>query len=127
VLAGLLDSVTACSRKGRTISNVPGTTIGKRRLCRWGWTPLFPLAKASAHASTSHLTISIMQDLRRKADDRNADEFYFAMEHRRTKAGVDIGRCAITVARRSLDPSVILIADVFELLTQDGGEQTWAG
>ena len=68
-----------------------------------------------------------MQDLRRKADDRNADEFYFAMEHRRTKAGVDIGRCAFSAACCSLEPSFILIADVFELSTQDEAEQTWTG
>ena len=51
------------------------------------------LASALVFAAPNESNRAV-QDLRRKADDRNADEFYFAMEHRRTKAGVDIGRCA---------------------------------
>ncbi len=33
-----------------------------------------------------------LQNLRRKAEQRNPDEFYFAMERKRTKGGVTAGR-----------------------------------
>lgn len=35
-----------------------------------------------------------VQNLRRKAEQRNPDEFYFAMERRRTSGGVVAGRSA---------------------------------
>lgn len=34
------------------------------------------------------------QTLKRKAEERNPDEFYFAMENAKTKDGVHDGRCA---------------------------------
>ena len=35
-----------------------------------------------------------MQQLQRKAEDRNPDEFYFAMQRSQTKDGVHVARCA---------------------------------
>ncbi len=35
------------------------------------------------------------QVLKRKAEERNPDEFYFSMEKKRTKDGVHDGRCAL--------------------------------
>lgn len=35
-----------------------------------------------------------VQELHKKASEKNPDEFYFAMEHASTKDGVHIARCA---------------------------------
>lgn len=51
------------------------------------------------HGSYRNLLIGFVvfpayvQSLRRKADERNPDEFYFAMEKKKTKDGVHDGRC----------------------------------
>ncbi len=37
-----------------------------------------------------HLSLACLQTLRRKAEERNPDEFYFAMEHAKTRDGVHV-------------------------------------
>ncbi|BDA41546.1 probable U3 small nucleolar RNA-associated protein 11 [Coccomyxa sp. Obi] len=43
-----------------------------------------------ARADDFHRKEKALQNLRRKAEERNPDEFYFAMEHARTKGGVHL-------------------------------------
>lgn len=38
-------------------------------------------------------SMGLLQALKRKAEERNPDEFYFAMEKARTVEGVHDGRC----------------------------------
>ena len=47
-----------------------------------------------ARADDFHRKEKALQSLRRKAEERNPDEFYFAMESARTRDGVHIKRCA---------------------------------
>jgi hypothetical protein len=52
----------------------------------------------------------LLQHLQSKAEQRNPDEFYFAMEKAQTKDGVHIQRCAdvsaVGLVRRVLNPAV---------------------
>jgi len=45
-------------------------------------------------AKDFHRKEKTIKSLRKKAEERNPDEFYFAMEKARTKGGVHIARCA---------------------------------
>ncbi len=45
-------------------------------------------------ADNFHRKEDALRRLRRKAEERNPDEFYFAMEKARTRSGVHVKRCA---------------------------------
>ena len=49
----------------------------------------------NAYADGPHMVVCAVQRLKRKADDRNPDEFYFAMQRTQTKDGVHIVPCAL--------------------------------
>ena len=50
-----------------------------------------------ARANDFHRKEKALEALQRKAEERNPDEFYFGMEHARTRGGVHVKRSALTV------------------------------
>ena len=65
----------------------------------WRW-PIHIIYLYNVAAIELHLCACVgrvpalpVQTLKRKAEERNPDEFYFAMENARTKNGVHDGRC----------------------------------
>ncbi len=50
-----------------------------------------------ARADDFHRKEKALEALQRKAEERNPDEFYFGMEHARTRGGVHVKRSAQSV------------------------------
>lgn len=82
------ERVLACVRVGGWVLNLCPLVLSPRLI----WSPTL-LAVSSLYFMTLTRHLS-SQRLKRKAEERNPDEFYFAMEKARTKGGVHDGRCA---------------------------------
>ena len=50
-----------------------------------------------ARADDFHRKEKALEALQRKAEERNPDEFYFGMEHARTRGGVHVKRFVLTI------------------------------
>lgn len=59
-----------------------------------------------------------MQTLKRKADDRNPDEFYFAMQRAETKDGVHVVRTAQQNQHSQSELSLMRTQDIAYLRTR---------
>ncbi len=53
-----------------------------------------------ARADDFHRKEKALEVLQRKAEERNPDEFYFGMEHARTRGGVHVKRSALSTGLR---------------------------
>ena len=80
------------SRKRRITNCAQRTIIERKKPCRSASGTVLFAAHLYGDTAAVAKRSNTVQELWRKAEDRNPDEFYFAMEHRRTKAGVDVGR-----------------------------------
>lgn len=96
--AALHDGRLACSRSTRIMCCVQKISTGRKPRLRWvaAWMSSVQQASNTPQTAPPHIVwssaASDLQQLRRKAEERNPDEFYFGMEKARTADGVHVQR-----------------------------------